>query len=97
MLLDAVYQWKDHTLFVWNANDFCRQFKETMTALDFVQEWECMMSDHMLDDCALHPNRALPMVQFRDFGARPEESSPHEQRRRGACFAFNDGSQGNTE
>lgn len=54
----------------------------------------CMMSDHGQEDCALHPNRALPMVQFKDFSAGPgrkEESSPRRRPSRGACFAFNDG------
>ena len=27
-------------LFVWNANDFCKRFKEKKTALEFMEEWE---------------------------------------------------------
>lgn len=31
-------------LFVWNANDFCKRFKEKM-ALEFVNEWEAWTSE----------------------------------------------------
>lgn len=56
----------------------------------------CMMSDHSQDDCALHPSRTLPMVQFRDAmmagPSRREEVEPRRKpRSRGACYAFNDG------
>ena len=55
----------------------------------------CMMSDHEQEDCALHPNRALPLVQLRDLGVGPSRREEHEDPRRraarGACFAYNDG------
>ena len=57
----------------------------------------CMMSDHSQEDCAMHPNRALPMVQFREAmsgsGSRREEreSPARKKARRGACYAWNDG------
>ena len=52
----------------------------------------CMMSDHSREECALHPNRAVPMVQFREPSRREEVADPRRKRgRRGACYAFNDG------
>lgn len=57
----------------------------------------CLLSDHTQEECALHPNRALPVVQFREPGGmnrREGMSSQGERKkkgRRGACFAWNDG------
>ena len=58
----------------------------------------CMMSDHSHEECALHPNRAVPVVRIRESaggGTREEVRLPRgpERRRvtRGACFAWNDG------
>ena len=58
----------------------------------------CLMSDHMQEECAMHPSRAMPTVQFREPGrgaARREELSPggtpRKKARRGPCYAWNDG------
>ncbi len=57
----------------------------------------CMSSDHAQEECALHPNREVPVVQLQDSRGRSrrEEQVLGEQRRRrgrrGACYAFNDG------
>ncbi len=56
----------------------------------------CMSSDHAQEECVLHPNREVPVVQLQDSRGRSrrEEHVLGEQRRRrgrrGACYAFND-------
>ena len=64
---------------------------------------ECMMADHAREECALHPNRSLPVVQLKEAGraatreswrAPRELERPSEKKRRvrrGVCFAFNEG------
>ena len=32
-------------LFVWNANEFCKRFKDKGTALEFVEEWNVWLSE----------------------------------------------------
>jgi hypothetical protein len=58
----------------------------------------CLVSDHGQEDCALHPQRAVPVVRFKETGSglredwRPRTSEPRRKRpRKGACFAWNDG------
>lgn len=55
----------------------------------------CMSSDHAQEECALHPNREVPVVQLQDNRGRHRREEQVEQRRRrgrrGACYAFNDG------
>ena len=58
----------------------------------------CMASDHAQEECALHPNREVPVVQLQDHRLgrlRREEQALGDQRRRrgrrGACYAYNDG------
>ena len=58
----------------------------------------CMASNHAQEECALHPNREVPVVQLQDHRLgrlRREEQALGEQRRRrgrrGACYAYNDG------
>ena len=58
----------------------------------------CMMSDHTHEECALHPNRAVPVVRIRESGgmgmreeARPSRGLERRRAPRGACFAWNDG------
>ena len=59
----------------------------------------CLLSDHSQEDCALHPSKALPIVQFKESALgisrrdreRGEESPPRRRIRRGACYAWNDG------
>ena len=58
----------------------------------------CLSSDHLPEDCALHPQRAVPVVCFRESGAsawddwRMKSGEWRRKRpRRGACFAWNDG------
>ena len=57
-----------------------------------------MASDHAQEECALHPNREVPVVQLQDHQLgriRREEQAFGDQRRRrgcrGACYAYNDG------
>ena len=66
---------------------------------------ECMIADHSQEECALHPNRALPVVQMQEVRrGRREEPRPREEPhprppdgykqragRRGPCFQWNDG------
>ena len=54
---------------------------------------DCMMADHSHEECALHPNRALPVVQMRDAaGGRPKAQEVWRKRERsGVCYAWNDG------
>ena len=58
----------------------------------------CLASDHGQEDCALHPQRAVPVVRFKETGSglredwRPRTSEPRRKRpRKWACFAWNDG------
>lgn len=30
---------------MWNANDFCKRFKEKKTALEFTEEWDVWLSE----------------------------------------------------
>lgn len=32
-------------LFVWNANEFCKKFKEKTTTLEFVEEWKAWQNE----------------------------------------------------
>ena len=57
----------------------------------------CLASDHAQEDCALHPQQAVPVVRFRESGVglredwRAKTLEPRRKRpRRGACFAWND-------
>lgn len=62
----------------------------------------CSMSDHTPEECALHPNRSMPVIQLRgEFGTTGHrerewaERPPETKRQRGPsvrpCFAWNDG------
>ena len=58
----------------------------------------CMQSDHTHEECALHPNRAVPVIHIKESmgtGGREEARPPRSQDRKrpykGACFAWNDG------
>ena len=58
----------------------------------------CLSSDHGQEECALHPQRAVPVVRFKESGASLRDEwrlKPGELRRKrprkGACFAWNDG------
>lgn len=49
---------------------------------------DCMMSDHSREECALHPNRAWPVVQMRE----PDKEGARRKRGRvGPCYAWNEG------
>ena len=51
-----------------------------------------MMADHAHEDCALHPNRSLPVVQMRDLEGRQRGQEPRRKRGRiGPCYAWNEG------
>ena len=57
----------------------------------------CLASDHAQEDCALHPQRAVPVVRFKETGCGMREDwrgrTPEPRRKRprkGACFAWND-------
>ena len=60
---------------------------------------ECMMADHSQEECALHPNRSLPVVQMQEVRRggreeprlRPPEGYKRRAGRRGPCFQWNDG------
>ena len=60
---------------------------------------DCMMADHAHEDCALHPNRAMPVVHMRPQEGRDRavESGergfePRRKRERpGPCYAWNEG------
>ena len=39
--------------------------------------FRCMMSDHAQEECALNPNRALPLVQMRELGGGPSRRDKH--------------------
>ncbi len=43
---------------------------------------DCMMADHAREECALHPNRSLPMVQMREAEGRPRAPDPKRRRDR---------------
>ena len=55
---------------------------------------ECMMADHSQEACALHPNRALPVVQMQEVRRggreepcpRPPDGYKRRAGRRGPCF-----------
>ena len=62
------------------------------------------MADHAREECALHSNRSLPVVQLKEAGRvatreswraprEPERPSDPKKRRvrRRVCFAFNEG------
>ena len=56
----------------------------------------CNMADHAFDECALHPNRALPMIGVRELISpgtgednRKGIDRPRKQLRRGPCFDWN--------
>ncbi len=56
----------------------------------------CMASDHSQDECALHPNRDVPVVQIQERAGRwrKDEAQGEARRRRGrrgACYAYNEG------
>jgi len=56
----------------------------------------CMASDHAQDECALHPNREVPVVQIQERAGRwrKDEALGEARRRRGrrgACYAYNEG------
>lgn len=58
----------------------------------------CLASDHAQEDCALHPQRAVPVVRFRETVQIQREDwkqrygePPRKRSKRGACFAWNDG------
>ena len=58
----------------------------------------CMLSDHTLEECALHPSRSVPVIRIGERtseGSKEEVRMPRGQERRrpprGACFAWNDG------
>ena len=64
----------------------------------------CLQTDHSLEDCALNPNRAVPVVRLREpprehrepsrehrDGGRTGEAGFKRRRRIGACYAWNDG------
>ncbi len=53
---------------------------------------DCMMADHAREECALNPNRSLPMVQMREAEGRPRAPDPKRRRAKsGPCYAWNDG------
>ena len=58
----------------------------------------CMLSDHTVEECALHPSRSVPVIRIGESvgeGSREDARLPRSQecRRaaRGACFAWNNG------
>ena len=58
----------------------------------------CMLSDHTVEECALHPSRSVPVIRIGEWisdGSKEEARMPRGQERRrpprGACFAWNDG------
>ncbi len=57
----------------------------------------CTASDHGQEECALQPSRAVPTVRMSHPGPSREEyrpqgfELPRKKRRRGACYAWNDG------
>ena len=54
----------------------------------------CMLPDHTREECALNPNRALPLVSVREAPQqkRVEQSEPRREKKkqRGPCYAWND-------
>ncbi len=53
---------------------------------------DCLMADHAQEDCALHPNRSLPVVQLWEMeGRRPPPEPRRKRRRAGPCYAWNEG------
>ena len=59
----------------------------------------CNLPDHGREDCALNPSRTVPVVHMKESAAptkvdpRGGSGEPRRKRpRRGACFAWNDGS-----
>jgi len=54
---------------------------------------DCMMADHTREECALHPNRSLPVVQMREVESQGRASESRRRRpgRSGPCYAWNDG------
>jgi hypothetical protein len=53
----------------------------------------CMLPDHTREECALNPNRALPLVRMKE-APQQKRAEPGELRRekkkRGPCYAWND-------
>ena len=54
----------------------------------------CLSSDHMQEECALHPNSLVPVVGFKNKarGGRRDEHLNQELRKswKGPCYAWND-------
>ena len=53
----------------------------------------CMGADHAFEDCALHPNKSMPMLlQYQSKETAYKKEDPRRKKpRRGACFSWNDG------
>ena len=53
----------------------------------------CMGADHTFEDCALHPNKSMPMLlQYQSKETAYKKEDPRRKKpRRGACFSWNDG------
>ena len=73
----------------------CLQFGNKVKACVF-----CGKSDHVHDECALHPNKSLPLIGMREttssspgFGTKEDTrrstDGPRKKLRRGACFDWN--------
>lgn len=46
-------------LFIWNANEFCKRFKERKTAQEFSEEWDAWLDESKSNEGALD-NSELP-------------------------------------
>ena len=51
----------------------------------------CLAADHAQEDCALHPQRGVPVVRFKEAGTPRLGDIRRKRPRRGACFAWNEG------
>ena len=56
----------------------------------------CMLPDHMDEECALHPNREVPLIRMSELAAKTREETRlvrpegvRKKPRKGACFAWN--------
>ena len=53
---------------------------------------DCMMADHSQEECALHPSRALPVVQMQGMTGRMRATESRGKRERsGSCYTWNEG------